>query len=105
MVQLKGLGEVTVVTAGTPVRLSATSIIVAGLTVRAEADNAGTILLGGSDVSTLFGAKLNAGDVIDITGPNIRGIEEELDLKDIWIDATDNNCSVTVAYLTRAEAN
>lgn len=105
MVKLKGLGLVTVTTAGTPVRLSATSVIVAGLAIRAEANNAGTILLGNSDVTTAYGAKLNAGDAIDIAGPNIRGIEEELDLKDIWIDATANNCSVTVLYLTRADAN
>lgn len=103
MVQLKGLGLKTVTTAGTPVPLSATSLRVAGFTIRAEANNSGTILLGGSDVSTNFAAKLNAGDAIDIVGPNIRGIEEELDLMDVYIDATASNCSVTVAYLTRRD--
>ncbi len=101
MVKIKGLGTVTVATAGTPVQLSATSVIVAGLTIRAEAGNAGTILLGDSEVSTEPGARLNAGDVIDISGPNIRGIEEEFDLSDMWIDATANGCQVTVAYITR----
>lgn len=83
-----------VTTAGTAVALAATTAC-KRVTITAETDNTGVIVVGGSGVvaalATRQGVPLNAGDTyeLDIT-----------DLASVYIDSTVNGDGVTFTYLT-----
>ena len=101
-VDLRGLNT-TVAAAGTPVPVSATSIKAPGCTIRANPTNVGTIYVGGVNLGlNTRAAELNAGDAIEIVGPNIGGTEEEIDLSKIYIDSSSSGDKVTVAYFVRS---
>lgn len=103
-VQLKGLGNVSTVTAGTRVPLTALYIITPGISIKARTTNTGVVYIGASTVSSTNAAFVMApGDAVEITGPNIRGVEEEFLLSDIYLDSAVNGEGVTVAYITRKD--
>lgn len=101
-IKLHTLASVTVTTAGTRVQitnnlgLAASSIIIS-----ASTDNVGKIYVGDNSVTNLNGTELEAGDSIQISGDNIRGIAEELFLSDIYIDSETNNNVAKIQYLKR----
>jgi hypothetical protein len=102
-VEFKGLGYVTVVSAGTPVVLSASKIMVAGCLIQAPSTNAGVVYVGGADLdATQRAAELSPGSAIEIVGPSIRGIEEEFDLARIKVDAANSGDKVSVSYFIRS---
>lgn len=103
-VKMKGLGYVTVTVAGTPVPVSATQIISAGCLIQAATTNTGLIYVGGSNLSGVTGRALEItpGSAIEIVGPDIRGIQEEIDLADIRVDAATSGDKVVVTYFTRS---
>jgi hypothetical protein len=101
-VRFKGLGYVVVTTAGTAVPISSTPIISAGCSIRALPSNTGVIYVGGADLNSLTrGAELGAGDAIEIVGPQIGGTEEEIDLSQIYVDASVSGEQVIVNYFIR----
>lgn len=101
-VDFKGLGDITVVTAGTRVQLTATSTMTPGCAIAAKATNTGNIYIGDSNVAaTTAGAVVRPGETIEITGPQIGGTEEEFDLSRIYIDAGTSGDKVTVGYFAR----
>ena len=103
-VDLKGLGAVTVVTAGTAVPLSATQIITPNVVVQALSTNTGKIFVGGSNVSNSanYAAALQPGESLEITGPVAAGSkEEEVDLSRIYIDASSSGDQASVGYFAR----
>ena len=87
---------VDVAAAGTAVPLSATRIAAGWVFIQAKADNVGKIHVGESDVSsTSKMVELSATDgftFLDNAVPNM------YDLKDIFIDADDNDDGVWVGY-------
>lgn len=102
-VELRGLGYVTVVAAGTPVPLSATAIQAPGCVIQAAKTNTGVVYVGGSNLdATHRGNELSPGDSIEIIGPMIRGIEEELNLALIKVDAATSGDKVVVSYFIRS---
>lgn len=102
MVKFKGLGEVTVTTAGTPVPLIETEVITPGCAIMCLSTNVGKIYVGGADLSsTTRGVELDPGEVLEIQGPQIGGNQEEFDLSEIYIDSESNGDKVIVSYFTR----
>lgn len=89
-----GDGRTTVASAGTRVALS-TSTVVKEVTITAETDNTGTIVVGGTSciaaLSTRRGTPLDAGDSITFSISN---------LNLVYLDATVNGDGVTYSYLT-----
>lgn len=104
MVELKGLGYVTVTTAGTPVPISATQIVTPGCLIQAAKTNTGLIYLGGTNLSGSNGRahEIAAGEAIEIVGPGISGSEEEINLAQLRIDAANDGDKVLVSYFIRS---
>jgi len=90
-------GRKTVATGGTAEKIAASARVVS-LTVVAETDNTGKVVVGGSDVvaalSTRKGIPLNAGDSVAFE-------EHEIDdLGDVWLDVETNGDGVTYVAVT-----
>lgn len=103
-VQLKGLGNVSTVTAGTRVRITSSHIVTPGIVLQARSTNTAKVYVGGSDVDATHAAMVMApGDSVEIVGPMIGGIEEEFDLYDIWLDSAANGEGITVGYIARKD--
>ena len=101
MVKLNGLGLVTVAAAATPEPLTANQILTPGASIQAPATNSGNVRVGTSDVASNFAGELRPGESMEITGPLIRGIEEEFDLQDVYIDVDTDGDGVIVGYWER----
>jgi hypothetical protein len=96
--QLKLGGSKTVTTAGTRVQLSSTPTIVYGLSIQAKAANSGNIYVGDSTVSSSNGHILDAGVELELVPPQIRGIDGEMLLSDVYLDADTNGDGVIFSY-------
>lgn len=98
-------GRAVVASAGTAERISSTSAAATSITITAETDNTGIMVVGNSTVvATLAsrrGAPLAAGDSITITPKGL----EAIDIKNIWIDATVTGDGVTFLYQTETFGN
>lgn len=101
MVKLNGLGLVTVASASTPEPLSATQIRTPGASIQAPATNSGNVRVGSSDVASAWAGELRPGEAMEITGPLLRGIEEEFSLSDIYVDVDEDGDGVIVGYWER----
>lgn len=100
-VELKGLGLVTVASAASPEALADTEVLTPGASIQAPASNTGNIRIGGSDVAVNFSASLRPGESMEITGPLVRGIEEEFDLSRVYIDVDVDGEGAVVGYWAR----
>lgn len=91
-----------VTTAGTQVPLSSTTILARNICIQALASNTGSIYIGESDVSSSdFGVEITAGNSFSIELPSMgEAGSDDIDLKDIWIDAETNGEGVSVTYYT-----
>lgn len=79
------VGSTTVTTAGTRVRLHATSLRCRKVQVYAQAANTGQIYVGGSDVASTTHTGLDAAESVTLeTERNF------LDLYDLWLDSSVN---------------
>lgn len=103
-VELKGLGLVTVASTAVPEALSDTQILTPGASIQAPATNTGNIRVGNSAVATTYAGELRPGEAMEITGPLIRGIEEEFDLSKVFIDVDVNGEGAIIAYWARASS-
>lgn len=88
-----------VTTAGTRVLLSTTSTSVRSVTIQAETDNTGVIVIGGAGTvvaaqATRRGISLAAGDTIALTTRD----DDVDDLTEIGLDATIDGDGVTYIY-------
>ena len=83
-----------VATAGTAVRLSATTLQAAMVIIQAETDNTGLVAIGGSNVdvteTSQEGIQLYAGEIM----PPLY----DIDLYDIWMDSAVNGDGVVFSY-------
>jgi len=93
---IKGIptdGRKTVTAAGTAEALSSTSLLVDWIIIVAETDNTGVMAVGAptvvATVLTRRGVPLNAGDVVTLSG---------IDLKEIYLDTTVSGDGVTYFY-------
>jgi hypothetical protein len=89
-----GTGRQTVTTAGTRVQLSTTPTRVSEVTITAETDNTGIVVVGGATcvaaLATRRGVPLNAGDTITLQINN---------LASVYLDAMVSTDGVTYTYL------
>lgn len=98
---LKTLTEVSVVTAGTPVPLSATSLLVLNASVQFADTNTGDIYVGESDVAINKCLVLNGSTPsLNLEAEDTAADEDAVvfDLADIYIDAANSGDKVRVAY-------
>jgi hypothetical protein len=103
--QLKVLSDVAVATAGVPVPLSGTSLLVRQAVIQYDGGNTGDIFVGESDVTQTKCLVLNS------TSPSLALEAEDtvadednvfFDLADVYIDAANNGDKVKVAYVELA---
>lgn len=104
MAALKHLMK-AVATAGTQVTLSATDLFVLAASIQVENDNTGTIVIGGPTVSTSdYGALLPI-PTAGVLSPSFnlaRPDKGNLNLKEVWIDASVSTDGVSVTYIEAA---
>jgi len=95
---------VTVTTAGTAVRASSTDLHVKKLIVRGAAANTGNIFIGNNGSGTVAlasGLVLEPADPPIVIGDvEIKGIDDSINLKDLWVDSSVNGEKLTILYLT-----
>jgi hypothetical protein len=101
MAQFKSL-VVTVTTAGTAVRMSSSDLRVKKLIVRPAAANTGNIFIGNDgagDVDVSTGLAMEPADPALVLGDvEIGGVEDSINLKDMWVDSSVNGEKLTVLY-------
>jgi hypothetical protein len=100
-VKLQTVSSVTTAVDNTAISLSASQVLTTTLTVQAEATNTESVFVGGSSVTTASGLELEPGDVMEIEGPNTRGITEEFDVQDCYIISTTAGQKVRLAGFQR----
>ena len=103
MVKLSGLGLVTVAAAATPAPISATQIITPNASIQAPATNSGNIRIGTSNIASgEYAGELRPGESMEVVGPLLRGIEEEFDLAEIYIEVDEDGDGAIVGYWSRS---
>ncbi len=103
---MAGLGTQTndknVAAAGTAETLEATDVWAAAVLITAKAANTTNIFVGGSDVSGITnGVTLAAGESYSIAAHDANGSTMEINLSEVYIDATTNGEGVTYSFLKR----
>ena len=96
------LAEISI-TAGTPVQLSATRSPTTSVTLESLAENTGVVYFADSEANALAGSlahRIHPNGKVVITGDNHKGEIYELDLSDIWVDASVNS-SLVVSFMRR----
>lgn len=101
--KLKTLAAVIVPTAGTPVPLSATSIMVYGVIIISDSSNTGRQAIGDADVdaTALRGGLIAPDGAFELAPPDSARGYDQIDLKDIYVDSTSNNANFSVLAWVR----
>lgn len=94
MVKLVSPAQVTVATGGTPSQLASTEVRAKALLLIPDADNAGDVWLGDSNVS----AANERGALIPSSGLNVDADGDGFDLQDFYVDVTVNGDKVSITY-------
>lgn len=92
---------VTVATAGSAVRVSATPLWVRSLIVQAHYLNGTTIMLMGDSAANAAQANAHAlapGDSLAFSGNQEHARQVQLDLSSLWVDASANGGKLIVSY-------
>lgn len=100
-VKLTTLPNTTVVTAGTPVRITETKIMVNAVFVQAHEDNVGNIYVGDENVSANRGTSVGPGQPLQYSGHPSNMLLSEFLISDVWIDAANDGDKVRIAYFKR----
>lgn len=100
-IKLKTFDAVTVATAGTRVPLSATSVLVYGVSVQSYRTNTGYQYLGDDTVSSTNGYEFAPSDVAEAEPPMGGREPQQMDLKDVYVDSTTNNATFRVSAWVR----
>lgn len=79
------IGSVTVARPGTPVALVSSGNAVSAVSLRARVDNAGSVFVGDTSVSSTSGYRLEPGDELSLS------FKETMDLRRIYVDASNAN--------------
>jgi hypothetical protein len=101
--KLKTLAAVTVVTAGTPVRVSLTSIMVYEVLITSVSTNTGIQAVGDEDVdaSTNRGGLIEPNNHLELAPPDSARGYDQIDLKDVYLDSTTNGAIFTILAWVR----
>lgn len=83
-------------------RLSSTQINAYSVIITASSTNSGIIYVGDSSVTSSNGVELKAGEALSISARMAgRSGNDDVDLSQIWIDASSSGSAVRVAYIGR----
>lgn len=96
------LPDVVIAAAGTPQRLSATSLEVSNIILQWHPDNTGRIFVGDADVDDDHGVILSPSFPIMSMGVEDTLADEDsvvMDLTDIWVDTDVNGSVLKLAYM------
>ncbi len=96
IVKMKPLGAVVVAAAGTAATLSSSDLTVHAVVIQAEETNTGNIYVSDSTVDDANGHILTPGEPLTIDV----GLNMEINLADMYIDADVNGDGVRVNYIT-----
>lgn len=96
--KLLTLSDVTATLANTAYQLTATVTPASSIAIQGKASNAGVVYIGDSNVAAGRGLEVQPGDILEIDGPLIRGVSEELYLSDLYISAPNAGDKVKVVY-------
>lgn len=91
-------GQLAITAAGTAEPLSASSLIVKKLKIKALGGNTDMVYIGDSTVSATAGFELDAGEELDLADL-FETPESEFDLATIYIDSAVNSEGVSFAYI------
>lgn len=94
--KLKTLAAVTVTTAGTPVPISATTVMVYSLIVISLSTNTGIQYVGDSTVSSSNGAPIAPDGSIEFEPPESARGYDQFDIKNIYVDSSTNGAGFRV---------
>lgn len=100
-VKFKTLAEVTVVTAGTRVAISTSSLQVYSLSIQSLSTNTGSQYVGDSTVSSSNGMVFNPSDVAELDGPPGAREPHQFDASTIYVDSSTNNAKFRVSAWIR----
>lgn len=96
------LTPITITVANTAVSVdtgASTDRPVTSVSIQADKDNTGDIVIGGLGVTTTNGIQLGPGDVVEFEGDNAKHGAEELLLSSIYINsATSGNSARVIAF-------
>jgi hypothetical protein len=95
---------VTVTTAGTRVPISSTRLLTSAFNVESDPDNTGNGYVGDSSVAASGanqGSICNSSRDVSVAAPEMRGVTEEIDLSQQYIDADTNGNVYIVSYFVR----
>lgn len=92
----KTLSARTVATAGTPVALSASSLLVYAATVQSLSTNSGSQYLGDSTVDSSTGMEIKPGDIAEIEPPAKARGNDMFDLSKWYVDSSSNGAEFRV---------
>tara|TARA_Y100000310_G_scaffold341086_1_gene439040 strand:+ start:215 stop:511 length:297 start_codon:yes stop_codon:yes gene_type:complete len=87
----------TIVAAGAAERIISTSVYVTSVTIKAKKANTGEIYIGQDDVG-LSDPPLEAGDSLHLPVPSTSSGPVQIDLRDIWVNASVDGDGVDVWY-------
>ena len=94
---------VTVPLAGTPVQVnSGLPLYVRSFVVQAHYANVGSVFFGDSAANAAAASAhaLNPGDNFSLQGDNFASRDLQLDLSQLWVDASANNLKLIITYLS-----
>lgn len=97
--------KITVTSAGTPVQVFTSETLSPSVLVQALFTNSGRVHVGDSDVdsSSELGVALPAGAGVEFEGAQANGVDEDVDMSTIWIDALNDDDAVIVSYYERLD--
>ncbi|MDQ3024113.1 MAG: hypothetical protein M3R04_07000 [bacterium] len=99
--KLVTVGDVTVTTAGTRVRVTATETQCESIIFQGHPSNTGYIYFGDTLVSATRGTALEAKQAGTVAPAKEGEGGELMDLSDFWVDASVNGEKVKVSYIAR----
>ena len=100
-VKIQTLPSITTAADNIAQPLSLTQVLTATIAIQAEATNTESVFIGGEGVTTSSGLELEPNDVMEIEGPNTRGISDEFDVADCRIISATAGQKVRIIAFTR----
>ncbi len=100
----KTIAAKTVASAGTAEAIVASPVRAASILIQADVDNTGNMYLGDSTVDDSNGIEVAPGQVIEWTGDQARGIEQQIDMSQIYVDADNDGEGIRILVLVPSSA-
>lgn len=94
-------GVQAVAAAGTAEALVTDKLLTYSVSIQAEPTNTGNMFIGDVNVDSANGIVLAPGQSVSIPGPEIHGMQYEIDLAQVYVDAATSGDEVRFIYLIK----